>query len=63
MKLNLNNLRPDFRRDIRREVASIDYILLLIITAIVCFSLISIGNCTLDAAPQDASFWQKLFLM
>lgn len=63
LNLNLNNVRPDYRRDIRREVASIDYILLLIITAIVCFSLISIGNCTLDAAPQDASFWQKLLML
>ena len=43
MTLN-NHARAQYRRDIRRELRSQDYVLLAIITAIVMFSLVSIGN-------------------
>ena len=62
MTLN-NHARAQYRRDIRRELRSQDYVLLAIITAIVMFSLVSIGNCTADAAPPDASLWQKILLL
>ena len=61
--MTIHNARVEYRRDIKREIRSLDYFLIAIITAIVMFSLASIGTCTAEAAPQDATFWQKLALL
>ncbi|MGI6004539.1 MAG: rod shape-determining protein RodA [Christensenellales bacterium] len=52
---------PRQKRDLKKELKQLDYFTLIIMTVLVAYSLISIGNAMAPAAAGDESFWQRLW--